>query len=55
MIKSDKEIFHEMLNYAQDDIRFLYVACTRAKEILHIILPESRETSVYVKMLEDAE
>lgn len=55
LIKSDKEIFHEMLNYAQDDIRFLYVACTRAKEILHIILPESRETSVYVKMLEDAE
>ena len=54
-IKGDEEKFQEMLKHAKDDIRFLYVACTRAKEILHIILPESGETSVYVKMLEDAE
>ena len=54
-IKDDEEKFQEMLKHAEDDIRFLYVACTRAKEILHIILPETRETSVYVRMLEDAE
>lgn len=54
-VKEDEESFHEMIKYAEDDIRFLYVACTRAKEILHIILPETGETSVYVKMLEDAE
>lgn len=54
-IKEDEEKYQEMLKYAEDDIRFLYVACTRAKEILHIVLPETGETSVYAKMLEDAE
>lgn len=54
-IRADETKFQEMLKHAEDDIRFLYVACTRAKEILHIILPETGETSVYVKMLEDAE
>lgn len=54
-LKTDEDKYQEMLKHAEDDIRFLYVACTRAKEILHIILPETRETSVYVKMLEDAE
>ena len=54
-IQTDETKFQEMINHVEDDICFLYVACTRAKEILHIILPETRETSVYVKMLEDAE
>ncbi len=54
-IRTDETKFQEMLKHTEDDIRFLYVACTRAKEILHIILPETGETSVYVKMLEDAE
>ena len=54
-IKTDETKFQEMLKHTEDDIRFLYVACTRAKEILHIILPETGETSVYAKMLEDAE
>lgn len=54
-IRTDEAKFQEMLRHAEDDIRFLYVACTRAKEILHIILPETGETSVYAKMLEDAE
>lgn len=55
LIKDNNELFIETLNHAKDDIRFLYVACTRAKEILHVILPETGETSVYCKMLEDAE
>lgn len=55
LIREDEERYQEMLKHTEDDIRFLYVACTRAKEILHIVLPETGETSVYVKMLEDAE
>ena len=55
LIKEDEERYQEMLKHTEDDIRFLYVACTRAKEILHIVLPETGETSVYVKMLKDAE
>ena len=54
-IKANEERFQEMLKYAEGDIRFLYVACTRAREILHIILPETGKTSVYARMLEDAE
>ena len=54
-IKTNEENYQELLKHAEDDIRFLYVACTRAKEVLHVVLPETRETSVYVKMLEDAE
>ena len=53
-IRADEEKFQEMLGYTENDIRHLYVACTRAKEILHIVLPETGETSVYVRMLEDA-
>ena len=54
-IKEDEKKFQEMLKHAEDDIRFLYVACTRAKEILHIILPENDDASVYIKLLESAE
>ena len=55
ILRVNEESFQEHLKNAQDDIRFLYVACTRAKEILHIILPETAETSVYVKMLTAAQ
>ena len=54
LIKTNKANLQEMLDYVVTDIRMLYVACTRAKEILHIVLPESSNTSVYVKLLEDA-
>ena len=54
-LREDEEAFQEKLIDTQDDIRTLYVACTRAKEVLHIILPESGETSVYVKMIENAD
>ena len=55
LLKEDEEKYQEILKNTEDEIRFLYVACTRAKEILHIILPETGESSVYVKMLENAE
>lgn len=54
-LRADKDKFQEMLEHTQDDIRFLYVACTRAKENLVIILPEQRAYSVFVGLLEDAE
>ena len=54
-IKEDENKYREMLKHTEDDIRFLYVACTRAKEILHIILPENGDTSVFIRMLEEAE
>jgi superfamily I DNA/RNA helicase len=54
-LRTNEDVFRETLKHAEDDIRFLYVACTRAKESLHIILPETGRTSVYARMLEDAE
>lgn len=54
-IRRDESTFQEMIKHTEDDIRYLYVACTRAKEILHIILPETGKASVFIKMLEDAE
>ncbi len=54
-VKEDDTKYQEMLKHTEEDIRFLYVACTRAKEILHIILPETGNTSVFMKMLEEAE
>lgn len=35
-------------------IRSLYVACTRAKEVLHIIAPETEKDSVFIKILKDS-
>lgn len=54
-IQENKEVFEDALKDTKNNIRFLYVACTRAKEILHVILPETGETSVYINMLETAQ
>lgn len=54
-LQENEDKFQDTVELAKEDIRYLYVACTRAKEILHIILPETGEDSVYIKMLEDAE
>ena len=53
-LRDSEEEFIEALENTKNNIRFLYVACTRAREILHIILPESGKSSVFIKMLEDA-
>ena len=55
ILKDDGDVFDQAIEDTKNNIRLLYVACTRAKEILHIILPETGTTSVYVKMLEEAE
>ncbi len=52
-IKKVQEDYENKLQYAQDDIRHLYVACTRAKEILHVITPEN--DSIYIKLLKAAD
>lgn len=54
-LRADDEAFAEALKCTKDNIRFLYVACTRAKEVLHVILPENGDYSVFMKMLEDAQ
>lgn len=54
-IKTDGKTFREMLKHTKDDIRLLYSACARAREALHLILPETGRTSVYMKLLEEAE
>ena len=38
----------------QSCIQNLYVACTRAKEVLYIIAPEAENESVFIKMLKDS-
>ena len=37
------------------NISMLYVACTRARDMLYIIQPESAKDSMYMKLLLDAE
>ena len=37
-----------------ENISHLYVACTRAKELLYIIQPESESESVYIKLLKES-
>lgn len=54
-LRENQETFENAIKSTKDNIRFLYVACTRAKEILHIILPETGDKSVYMKMLEEAQ
>lgn len=38
----------------RNNIRMLYVACTRARDILYIIQPEDKDDSLYMRMLLDA-
>lgn len=44
----------EVIENIRNNVRMLYVACTRARDILYIIQPERREDSLYMRMLLDA-
>lgn len=44
----------EKIENIRTNVRMLYVACTRARDILYIIQPERSEDSLYMKMLVDA-
>ncbi len=54
ILKRDESLKMETMDNIHSDIRNLYVACTRAKEVLHIILPETKTESEYVRLLEDS-
>lgn len=53
-IKTGNELTEETLEQLKKNISYLYVACTRAKDYLHIILGESSSKSVYNKLLTDS-
>lgn len=53
-IKENEEKYSNAIQATHQCIRNLYVACTRAKEILHIIAPETIEDSIFLKILKDS-
>lgn len=50
-IKKFDDIYDNAVESTQQCIRNLYVACTRAKEVLHIISPDRTEDSVFMEIL----
>ncbi len=50
-IEEDSDYIDEI----RKNISMLYVACTRARDMLYIIQPESEKESIYMKLLLDAE
>lgn len=53
-LRANEEIYENAIAATQSAIQNLYVACTRAKEVLYIIAPESEKESVFMKMLKDS-
>ena len=53
-LKEDQEKYNDAVQSTHQCIRTLYVACTRAKEVLHIIAPETKDDSVFIKILKDS-
>lgn len=53
-LKTNEEAYANAVAATQSCIQNLYVACTRAKEVLYIIAPESENDSVFIKMLKDS-
>ncbi len=54
-LKSESVLNEEQTENLKKNISYLYVACTRAKDYLHIILGESSNQSIYNKLLTDSE
>lgn len=54
-LKSESVLNEEQTENLKKNISYLYVACTRAKDFLHIILGESSSQSIYNKLLTDSE
>lgn len=53
-LKLAEKLDEEKIEQLKKNISYLYVACTRAKDYLHIILGESSSKSVYNKLLTDS-
>lgn len=54
VLKRNEESYSSAVQSIHSCIRNLYVACTRAKEVLHIIAPEPDTDSVFIKILKDS-
>lgn len=50
----DESLEEKQISEIEESISQLYVSCTRARDLLYIVVPERPEESVYVKMLTDA-
>lgn len=53
-LREDTEKYDNAIEATHALIRNLYVACTRAKEVLHIIAPEKPSESDFIKLLHDS-
>lgn len=53
-IKTEDKLSEEELEQVKKNISYLYVACTRAKDYLHIVIGESCKASIYGKLLVDS-
>ena len=54
LLRASEERYSNAIAATQSCIQNLYVACTRAKELLYIIAPETENESVFMKMLKDS-
>ncbi len=54
VLKTNSDDYSNAIQSTHQCIRNLYVACTRAKEVLHIIAPENEKDSVFIKILKDS-
>lgn len=54
LLKTNDENYANAIAATQSVVQNLYVACTRAKELLYIIAPEAENESVFMKMLKDS-
>lgn len=54
-LKSEDILDEEQTENLKKNISYLYVACTRAKDYLHIVLGESSSQSIYNKLLTASE
>ena len=55
LLKREDILDEEQTENLKKNISYLYVACTRAKDYLHIVLGESSSQSIYNKLLTDSE
>lgn len=53
-LKINEECYVNAIAATQSCIQNLYVACTRAKEVLYIIASETEDESVFMKLLKDS-
>ena len=53
-LRVNEEAYQDALASTQSAIQNLYVACTRAKEMLYIIAPDTPSESVFIKMLKES-